>query len=194
MSSGHSGGDEGVSPVLGAGASAHRSRPADHTYEFRHRGGVPQRSRAHEVANGRAVSGDDVVGAVCCGRSSLHKDGIFAAPPGKEFWIGKLRSALPLKVLLYFEDEGWEVGLCSVCGVKGGLGRCAVCGLLIHYSRVAPPLPGQQPPCPRCGPSCDLVALPPLETAGSPPVPFLSGIRRPPTDAEARAAFCRDAE
>ena len=51
---------------------------------------------------------------------------------------------------IYIEDDVAGSGCCAVCGKRAALGRCAKCGLLMHYSCVPPPSPGEPQECPRC--------------------------------------------
>lgn len=158
-----------------------------HANEFQNGSSASHLPRDHEAANGQSVS-------MLSGRhhsSHFAQDlgNAIAAPPSKEFSTRKLKPASASKVPLHFEDEGFDNG---VCGKKGTLGRCAACGLSMHDSCVAPLLPGQQPPCLRCSPSCKQGAPPPLEAVGPPPVSFRLG--NPPTDAEAQAVGCKDAK
>jgi hypothetical protein len=77
--------------------------------------------------------------------------GLIAAPPESErFRSVALKRALEYRPPVFVEDGGIGVGLCCVCGKKNALGRCLKCGLLMHYSCVAPVLPGRLQPCPRC--------------------------------------------
>ena len=76
---------------------------------------------------------------------------LIAAPPETDrFRTANLRAALLTKAPVYIEDDEACQGLCCVCGKKGALGRCRRCGLLMHYSCVAPRLPGGPQDCPRC--------------------------------------------
>ena len=76
---------------------------------------------------------------------------LIAAPPETEiFRKVLLQRCLSRRPPVYFEDGGVAEGLCCVCGNKGCLGRCLRCGLLMHYSCVAPERPGGPQPCPRC--------------------------------------------
>ena len=55
-----------------------------------------------------------------------------------------------LTVPTYVEDDPGGVGSCAVCGKRGVLGRCKVCGLLMHLTCVGSDLPGEEQKCPRC--------------------------------------------
>ena len=78
-----------------------------------------------------------------------------AAPAEGKLRKEELRRALAVPIPVYVEDSEVGPGLCCACGKKGVLGRCLRCGLLMHYSCIAPILPGRPQPCPRCLPTSE---------------------------------------
>ena len=58
--------------------------------------------------------------------------------------------SLQVEPPVYIEDDVNGFGLCAVCGKRSALGRCATCGLLMHFRCVPPPAPGLPQECPRC--------------------------------------------
>lgn len=57
---------------------------------------------------------------------------------------------LDIPVPVHIEDDASGVGICAVCGKRGVLGRCPICGMLLHMACVPPELPGREQACPRC--------------------------------------------
>ena len=99
----------------------------------------------------------EVVVTPGCADERFAKDlaGLLAAPAEPKLRSDELRRALAVPPPVYIEDSEVGPGLCCACGKKGVLGRCLKCGLLMHYSCVAPILPGRPQPCPRCKPVTD---------------------------------------
>ena len=67
------------------------------------------------------------------------------------------------------DDDPSGVGACVVCSKRGTLGRCPVCGLLMHYTCVPARLPGRAQQCPRCSAE---------EDPEVPDQPRMAGLRR----------------
>ena len=88
-------------------------------------------------------------------RFAREVGGLVAAPAEQGLRKDALRRALCVPPPAYIEDSEVGPGLCCACGKAGVLGRCIRCGLLMHYSCVAPILPGRPQPCPRCKPVSD---------------------------------------
>ena len=108
----------------------------------------------------------EVIVTASCHEPRFARDvgGLVAAPTEQELGrVGRqrrirmdaLRRALCVPPPAYVEDSEVGPGLCCACGKAGVLGRCTRCGLLMHYSCVAPILPGRPQPCPRCRPVSD---------------------------------------
>ena len=76
--------------------------------------------------------------------------GMIAAPVSREiFEPSRLKGFLARRPPVLIET-GDGSGLCCVSGKKGALGRCPLCGLLMHHGCVQPTLPGRPQPCPVC--------------------------------------------
>ena len=60
----------------------------------------------------------------------------------------------------FIEDDPSGVGYCAICEKRGVLGRCVVCGLLMHYTCVSSETPGAAQKCPRCAVDTSLEEIP----------------------------------
>ena len=79
--------------------------------------------------------------------------GGFPASPVDQFCgepAKKIKTVLQVRPPIFLEDNPTGLGECGIRDKRGALGRCTRCGLLMHYTCIAPNASGEAQKCPRC--------------------------------------------